>query len=190
MKPFLDAYHAPYKDKYRYWTGKLLLLRCGLFLVFAFNTLGDPSVNLLAISTVVVGLIPFVRFTGLIYKSPYLDALDASFLLNLGLLAAATHHVRLAGGSQAAVVYTSVSIALVTFVGIVCYHVYLQFKDREIANRILKMKVQRMLKVFHTKQEAEVAADEVHAENHGDARAEVAVPVTYIELREPLLTNS
>ena len=108
VKPFLDAYHAPYKDKYRYWTGKLLLLRCGLFLVFAFNTLGDPSVNLLAISTIVVGLIPFVRFTGLIYKSPYLDALDASFLLNLGLLAAATHHVRLAGGSQAAVVYTSV----------------------------------------------------------------------------------
>ena len=191
VKPFLDAYHAPYKDKYRYWTGKLLLLRCGLFLVFAFNTLGDPSVNLLAISTVVVGLIPFVRFTGLIYKSPYLDALDASFLLNLGLLAAATHHMRLAGGSQAAVVYTSVSVALVTFVGIVCYHAYLQLKDREITNRVLKVKIQRMLNVFHAKQEAEVVADGVHAENRGDARAEVAqVPVTYIELREPLLTNS
>ena len=192
VKPFLDAYHAPYKDKYRYWTGKLLLLRCVLFLVFAFNTLGDPSVNLLAISTVVVGLIPFVRFTGLIYKSPYLDALDASFLLNLGLLAAATHHVRLAGGSQAGVVYTSVSVALITFVGIVSYHAYLQLKDREVINRVLKVKIQRMLNVFYTKQEAvnavEVVADEMHAENH--ARAEIALPITYIELREPLLTNS
>ena len=195
VKPFLDAYHAPYKDKYRYWTGKLLLLRCVLFLVFAFNTLGDPSVNLLAISTVVVGLIPFVRFTGLIYKSPYLDALDASFLLNLGLLAAATHHVRLAGGSQAGVVYTSVSVALITFVGIVSYHAYLQLKDREVINRVLKVKIRRMLNVFYTKQEVvnvvEVVAGEVHAEeNHGEARAKAAVPITYIELREPLLTNS
>ena len=49
--PFLDAYHAPYTDKHRYWTGLMLLVRCALFLLFAFNALGDPSIaiNLLAI---------------------------------------------------------------------------------------------------------------------------------------------
>jgi len=51
VKAFLDAYHAPYKIKYRYWTGMLLLLRCALYLVLSFNTLGDLSVNLLAITT-------------------------------------------------------------------------------------------------------------------------------------------
>ena len=67
MKAFLDAYHAPYKIKYRYWTGMLLLLRCALYLVFSFNTLGDPSVNLLAITTSVIGLAILMRFTGSVY---------------------------------------------------------------------------------------------------------------------------
>jgi len=45
----LDSYHAPYKLKHRYWTGLLLLLRCALFLVFAFNVTGDDSINLLGL---------------------------------------------------------------------------------------------------------------------------------------------
>ena len=44
---FLEAYHAPYTEKHRYWTGLMLTLRCLLFLVFAFNTFGNPSINLL-----------------------------------------------------------------------------------------------------------------------------------------------
>ena len=47
VKPLLDAYHAPYADKHRYWTGLLLLVRLILYLVSAVNALGDPSVNLL-----------------------------------------------------------------------------------------------------------------------------------------------
>ena len=31
----MDAYHAPYKRKHRYWTGLMLLARCVLFLAFA-----------------------------------------------------------------------------------------------------------------------------------------------------------
>ena len=33
IKPFLDAYHAPYRDQHRYWTGLMLCLRCALLLV-------------------------------------------------------------------------------------------------------------------------------------------------------------
>jgi len=44
LKAILDSYLAPYKLKHRYWTGLLLLLRCALFLVFAFNVAGDDSV--------------------------------------------------------------------------------------------------------------------------------------------------
>ena len=47
VKPFLDAYHAPYTNKHRHWTGLMLLLRFVLFLISAVNALGDPSVNLL-----------------------------------------------------------------------------------------------------------------------------------------------
>ena len=38
IKPFMDAYHAPYRKHTRYWTGLLLLTRLGLFLIFAINT--------------------------------------------------------------------------------------------------------------------------------------------------------
>ena len=34
---FMDAYHAPYNNRHRYWTGLMLLSRCVLFLVFALN---------------------------------------------------------------------------------------------------------------------------------------------------------
>ncbi len=41
-------------------------------------------------------------------------------MFNLIALAVGTYQVRLSGGSQSALVYTSVGIAFVTFIGIVC----------------------------------------------------------------------
>ena len=129
IKPFLDAYQAPNRDQHRYWTGLMLCLRCVLFTVLVLLSLvsADPSHNLLAIQAVVIGLITLTRFTGLIYKKLYLDVIEASFILNLGILAAATYSVRLAETeSQAAVTYTSVSVAFATFVVVLTYHAYQQ----------------------------------------------------------------
>ena len=56
LKAILDTYHAPYKPKHRYWTGLLLLVRCALFLVFAFNISGNDSANLLVISSATFGI--------------------------------------------------------------------------------------------------------------------------------------
>ena len=128
IKPFLDAYHAPYRDQHRYWTGLMLCLRCTLLLVFAFNTHADPSLNLLVIVTAVIGLLTLTHFTGLIYKRLYLDTLEISFVVNLGILAVATYYVNqaLVPVSQAAVAYTSVGIAFATFVGVLLYHAYQQ----------------------------------------------------------------
>ena len=130
LKAILDAYHAPYKPKRRYWTGLLLFIRCALFLVFAFNISGNDSVNLLVISSTTSGIFIWFALSGMVYKSWYLNALELSFILNLGILAAATYHVNQSGGSQAAVVYTSVGIAFLTFVGIVTYHISLQIKSK------------------------------------------------------------
>jgi len=110
IKPFLDAYQAPYRDQHRYWTGLLLCLRCALFLVFACNIQADPSINLLAISSVAIGLTVVTRYTGAVYRKLYVDFLETSFVVNLGILAIATYYVKLAvvPVNQAAVVYTSV----------------------------------------------------------------------------------
>ena len=128
--PFLEAYHAPYTDKHRYWTGLMLLVRCALFLLFAFNALGDPSVNLLAIGSVSAILhIVYTLLGNRIYKTWYLNTLELSFIVNLGILALATLYIRSTGGNQNAVTFTSISVAFATFIGIVIYHSAQQIKD-------------------------------------------------------------
>ena len=128
--PFLDAYHAPYTDKHRYWIGLMLLVRCALFLLFAFNALGDPSINLLAIGCATAILpIVYVVLGNRIYKTWYLNVLELSFIVNLGILALATLYIRSTGGNQNAVTFTSISIAFATFIGIVIYHSAQQIKD-------------------------------------------------------------
>ena len=67
IMPFLDTYHAPYKQEYRYWTGLLLLIRCALFLTFALNSLGSSSVNLIATTSVSAGIMVIAWIRGRIY---------------------------------------------------------------------------------------------------------------------------
>ena len=150
IKPFLDAYHAPYRDQHRYWTGLLLCLRCALLLVFAFNTQADPSLNLLVIGTAVIGLLTLTHFTGLVYKKLYLDILEISFILNLGVLAVATYYVNqaLVPVSQAAVAYTSVGIAFATFIGVLLYHTYQQVWP-ELQHKINQLRYSGVREMSH-----------------------------------------
>ena len=126
---FLEAYHAPYTEKHRYWTGLMLTLRCLLFLVFAFNTFGNPGINLLCISlTSAVLLILNSLLGNNIYKAVFLNILELSFNSNLCTVAIATFYVRSVRGNQNAVTFTSISAAFVTFLGIVIYHLVQQIR--------------------------------------------------------------
>ena len=118
LKPFMDSYHAPYKAKHRYWPGLLLVLRFVLLLVFALNPNQDTSINLLAILVGTGILVAWAWVSGGVYRNWCLDALECSFALNLIILVGATSYVHHSGGNQLAVGYTSVSVALVTFIGI------------------------------------------------------------------------
>ena len=106
------------------------MVRCALFLIFAFNISGDENVNLLVICSTAFGIIGWFTFAGVVYKSRSLNAIEVSFILNLGMLAVATYHMNQSGGSQAGVAYTSVGIAFLTFAGIVTYHIYIRIKSK------------------------------------------------------------
>ena len=110
IKPFLDAYHAPYKEDCRYWTGFILLVRCALFLTFAFNVLGNTSINLLAITSIAAGLAALAWVRNRIYEDVFNDFLEAPFLFNLCILAVGMYYVKESG-------------VLVLFICIVVYHV-------------------------------------------------------------------
>ena len=128
IRSILDAYYAPYKEEYRYWPGMLLALRFVMLLVYDSTSLTNENANLLIISAATLGLELWAWTGKQVYRHKYLDILEGSFIFNLGLLAAATFYVRVAGGNQAAVVYTSVSVAFVTFIGILTYHAFQQLQ--------------------------------------------------------------
>ena len=185
VKPFLDAYHAPYRNKYRYWPGLLLVLRCILFLVFAFNILGNPSVNLLAISVCTLVIVIFARFTII---NHYFDAINVSYLLNIGVLATATLYVRSAGGRQEILVYTSISIAFTTFIGILVYHIITQIRDSHAWREVIWPTLQRMRQRTPT-------SDVYYASNTDTQVAEPEIvshtpSSTFIDLRELLLEDN
>ena len=135
LKPFMDSYHAPYKAKHRYWPGLLLVLRIILLLAFAieFNPQQNrTSINLLSILVVAGFLQLWAWISGGVYRNWCLDALEGSFSLNLIILASATYYVNRSEGDQFAVGYTSVSIALATFIGILTYHIFQQVRHTKL----------------------------------------------------------
>ena len=128
--PFLEAYHAPYNDKHRYWTGLMLVVRCILFLIFAFNALGDPSINHFVIAFASTVLLLLIALVGnRIYKTIYLNILEMSFIANLGILAIASLYIRLTAGNQNLATFTSISVAFATFIGILICHLVHQIKQ-------------------------------------------------------------
>ena len=179
----------------------MLCLRCVLFTVLVLLSLvsADPRHNLLAIEAVVIGLLTLFHFTGLIYKKLCLEVLEASFILNLGVLAAATYSVRLAESpeSQAAVTYTSVGVAFATFVGVIVYHTY---------QKVWPILQQRLHKLHHCKaheierfdEAADIDSKEIPTaptmtivecpspEPLGLEARPLIAPTNFTELREPL----
>ena len=188
IKPFLDAYHAPYTDKHRYWTGLMLLLRFVLFLISAVNVLGDPSTNLLATAFVSVAILTFPTVLGArIYKGRCLNVLEISFLLNLNILTGASYHIRLTKGNQNAATFTSVSIALTTFTGIVIYHCIQQMKATRLWQRTLSLKHAYAPKRVCINSGPEDPPDAVFIS--GSAPTQTVVEICYHELREPCMAT-
>ena len=186
VKAFLDAYYAPYADKHRYWTGLLLLIRCILY--FVFSTATENSASLLAICTVITGLITlFALLKGEIYKKWYLGAHEISYLLNLVVLAAATYHVRDTRGDQAAATFTLLSIVFIQFIGIVVFHVYLQIRSMEVWKKMAKESIDITLGR---------SPSDVSNQNTETATEEKLCPVpervttSFVELREPMLEDT
>ena len=129
IQAFIDAYNAPYNLEYRFWTGLFLIIRCVLFLTFAFNASGNPSTNLLVIATSTLGTVILTRLLkGRVYKNWFTDALEATFLLNLGVFSAATHHNRLIGGNQEVLANIAVGLVFVCFIIIGIYHTFQQLQ--------------------------------------------------------------
>ena len=127
LKPFFDTYTGPYKDKARFWTGLLLLVRFSLLVAHAFDY-SDHYIRHLAVITACLVLISTMVILNGVYKSHSLNILEYFFICNivvLFLIKVTNLGVKL----QSIISHLLVSSAFFTFLGIVGYHVYL-FSNR------------------------------------------------------------
>ena len=84
MKPFCDAYEGPYKDKYRFWTGILLLVRVVSALVVSLDT---DTISLDVLTSVLFVIVSLYFLLRGIYQKLPLACLEMSFVLNLMFMA-------------------------------------------------------------------------------------------------------
>ena len=137
LKPLLDAYGGPYKDKYRFWTGVTLMVRLIVTVTFSFTSGGLAVINAYIIITIVVGILTFWSFTKGVYKKIYLSTLEAFYLLNIFLLST----VSLATASLGSKDYQIATIVSVCLSFVVCLvtmamHLWWNFDLKKIKRRL------------------------------------------------------
>ena len=124
LKPFLDAYTGPYKDKCRYWTGLLLTVRLLLTGIFSGTTGTMPQINNYIIAFMSGALLFISRG---VYRRKSINLLEYFYLFNLGalsLLNSLSDHIGF--GYKATIMLTviSVSLSLLAFIITVLAHVF------------------------------------------------------------------
>ena len=123
MKPLLDSYYAPYEKHTRYWTGLLLLVRCALYIIFSFDSIGGTDNSLLAIITTFTAILAIAWFSVKIYQTFYVNAIEALVYLNLIILSAATSNKV----NSLVLVYSLVGMVFAIMLGIIYYHFHILY---------------------------------------------------------------
>ena len=140
MKPFFDAYGGPYKDKCRFWTGFLLLVRVVLALVVSLDTEATKSLDVLTSLLIVIMFMHYI-FKG-IYRHFPLSFLEEFFILNLMFMAyfnVQTSNDNYNSKGQVSSIVL-VSISFVVFCGIIFYHVCDRFLKSPLQQPMTKVK--------------------------------------------------
>ena len=125
LKPVFDAYAGPYKDRYRMWTGLLLVIRTVLIILFSFNTTGSPDFNHMV--TLIVSLALLWCSTRGIYKKWPCDFLEAFFYAQLGIFSGVTMYALHNNGNVSILHSFSFATTLLVFLLIFGYHAFSTF---------------------------------------------------------------
>ena len=133
----MDAYHAPYNNRHRYWTGLMLLSRCVLFLAFSFNYSDSGLLANMYITTLVlIGLLTIKACTTKVYKNSFVNILEICFLLNLVILSGTIIYLGYSDNIICICTIASISVSMVISAGILAYHTYLQLNKTICFNSI------------------------------------------------------
>ena len=118
---FIDAYHAPFTPKYRYWMGLLLFALTTHNIVAAMSA--DSPAPILSAGCISVGLMLLRIINNRIYKNSLQDSLETLFLTNIVILT--TLYIKETNENQLALVNTSMAISFILYLIIIGYHFYM-----------------------------------------------------------------
>ena len=123
---FIDAYHAPFTPRHRYWMGLLLFALTTHNIVAAMSA--DNPAPILSAGCISAGLILLRVINTRIYKNRLQDSLETLFLTNIVVLAIATYHIMIreseTNKNQLALANTSMAISFILFLIVLGYHFY------------------------------------------------------------------
>ena len=191
LKPLLDAFQGPYKDRFHWWPGLMLLIRIILFIALTANTTHDPRLSALFVGVTAFPLALF-SFHG-VYKNKLLNLNETAMNINMVVFilwsffnysacASKTQFTK----QQQATAYTMISVFYVLFMAVLIYHICKKLTDLGVPHYVYNL-CQRQGEMPNDGGEIEVTE-----RRRGSACAPVpAQPptVTFVELREPLLTD-
>ena len=180
----MDAYHAPYNNRHRYWTGLMLLSRCVLFLAFAsYHSDNALLANMYITNLVLIGILIIKTVTTKVYKNSLVNVLETCFLLNLVILSGTIYYL---GYSNNICTCTSasISVSMVISAGILAYHTSLQLNKTRCFNSIKDSILTKWRKHYHT-----LPADREEGDAPPAHPAQRLPTRSVVQLREELLTD-
>ena len=178
----IDAYHAPYNRKHRYWTGALLFIRCILLIAFVSSYKVNSLIsNTFATAIVTIILLVFkASIKNGIYRSSLANIFENIFLLNLGVLASTVYYLEGVNSPKpkvCACITASISVALVTFLAIIACHIYYKMKG---------FGCNKLKRFFSGIRKSKPSVNEIPLET----TPTTSVTTSFVELRESLLEST
>ena len=121
---FIEANLAPYKAKYRYWFGLLLLVRMALYLGIATEKSRESVTVVLAIGLIAASILLLRTFLGNnVYRNRSIGYINSSFFYNLLALSLARLYCLNSSPCRKRSSIISIGLAFILFVIILSYHI-------------------------------------------------------------------
>ena len=192
---FMDAYHAPFTRKHRYWIGLLL------FALIVHNIIAATATNdflpVLSMGCIAIGIILLKLINKRVHKRHISSLLENSFLFNLVFLAFGTLYLQTAQMDNSIRLLGDISIGISAglFTITICYHLYkfvclqsrlyrrhkAQFMD---VTTIAKKKVRRR-KLASIQTDALALEEQYRAPYRREPDLDVLAPITTDDYRPP-----
>ena len=113
----------PYTPRHRYWTGLLLLIRAGVYVLSSFNLAGDPRVTLLSTTFIMSLLLVYIAVFGIrMYSNEFINAMEIITYFNIVALSIFTWFLFDTKKSQTVVTNISVGIIFTQLLVVIIYH--------------------------------------------------------------------